>query len=289
MYFLLKEQKEYFEQEFRFFENIEVNKITSLIRNLNLYVDEEGLLRSKGRLKSFPERMPPSGGSGLRRGDTTPVRQRSFQVEGEGGGDGPQGSSPISPPPTTEGPSPSQGGGALSKKQRGEGPLGSYTSVGLLGLSLRGAAAFIEARLVTSVHPNPGPSRRGRRSTRETSRRERNVRRGERRRTRRVELARERRRRVVNSRGGRGVGGDVVTWNVQGMSVRGNNRDRMRRIVDRIIREGWEIVCLTEISAEREGLIWLGEDEFRVVFVHGMKSGVLLRGEALESWRVGSV
>ena len=207
-----------------------------------------------------------------------------LQMTGKGGGEKPRGPSPISLPAITEGPSPSQGGGALFKEQRGKGPLGSCTSVGLLVLSLRGTAAFIEARLVTSVHPNPGPNRRGRRSTRETGRGERNVRRGERRRARRVELARERRRRVVNSRGGRGIGGEVVTWNVQGMSVRGNNRDRMRRIVDRIIREGWEIVCLTEITAEREGVVWLGEEEFRVVFVHGMKSGVLLRGEALESW-----
>ena len=207
-----------------------------------------------------------------------------LQVTGKGGGEKPRGPSPTSRPAITEGPSPSQGGGALFKKQKGKGPLGFYTSVGLLVLSLRGTAAFIEARLVTSVHPNPGPIGRGRRSTRETVRGERNVRRGERRRARRVELARERRRRVVNSRGGRGEGGEVVTWNVQGMSVRGNNRDRMRRIVDRIIREGWEIVCLTEITAEREGVVWLGEEEFRVVFVHGMKSGVLLRGEALESW-----
>lgn len=97
-------------------------------------------------------------------------------------------------------------------------------------------------------------------------------------------MAGERRRRIVNSMSGRGLVGEVVTWNVQGMSVRGNNRDRTRIIMDRIIREGWEIVCLTEITAERDGVVWLGEDEFRLVFVHGMKSGVLLRGEAMESW-----
>ena len=151
-------------------------------------------------------------------------------------------------------------------------------------MSLRGTTAFIEAGLATSVHPNPGPNTRGRRSVRETGRAERNAGRYERRRNRRLERARERRRRVINSRGGRGMGGEVVTWNVQGMSVRGNNRNKMRRVVDRIIREGWEIVCLTEISAEGEGVVWLGEDEFRVVFVHGKKSGVLLRGKALDSW-----
>ena len=45
-------------------------------------------------------------------------------------------------------------------------------------------------------------------------------------------------------RSGRGRVGEreIVTWNVQGMSVRENNRNRMRRVVDRITREGWEVV-----------------------------------------------
>ena len=69
----------------------------------------------------------------------------------------------------------------------------------------------------------------------------------------------------------RGGASEIVTWNVQGMSVRENNRNRMRRVVDRIVREGWEIVCLTELRAEGEGIVWLGEDECRVVVVHGRK------------------
>ena len=62
----------------------------------------------------------------------------------------------------------------------------------------------------------------------------------------------------------RGGASEIVTWNVQGMSVRENNRNRMRRVVDRIVREGWEIVCLTELRAEGEGIVWLGEDECRL-------------------------
>ena len=30
--------------------------------------------------------------------------------------------------------------------------------------------------------------------------------------------------------------------------------------------------------------MWLGEDEYRVAVVHWRKSGVLLRGRALEGW-----
>ena len=75
-----------------------------------------------------------------------------------------------------------------------------------------------------------------------------------------------------------------MTWNVQGMSVRENNRNRMRRVVDRIAREGWEVACLTELRADGEGVVWMGEDECKVAVVHGRKSGVLLRGGALEAW-----
>ena len=58
----------------------------------------------------------------------------------------------------------------------------------------------------------------------------------------------------------------------------------MRKVEDRIFKEDWEVVCLTEMRAEREGIVWLGEDECRVVVVHGRRSGVLLRGGALEAW-----
>ena len=45
-----------------------------------------------------------------------------------------------------------------------------------------------------------------------------------------------------------------------------------------------EMVLLTELRADEEGVVWLGEDEERVVLIHGRKAGVMLRGEALEKW-----
>ena len=97
----------------------------------------------------------------------------------------PRGISPTSPPAITEGPSHSRGGSALSKQQNGEGPSGAHASAAIPGLNLRGTAALIEARLATSVHPNPGPGvRRGRRGRGEVSRGERRERRHQRRRDR---------------------------------------------------------------------------------------------------------
>ena len=46
--------------------------------------------------------------------------------------------------------------------------------------------------------------------------------------------------------------------------------------------EAGEMVLLTELRADEEGVVWLGEDEERVVLIHGKKAGVMLRGEALE-------
>ena len=45
---------------------------------------------------------------------------------------------------------------------------------------------------------------------------------------------------------------------MQGVSARENNKNRMIRLVDRITREGWEIVSLTELRTEGEGVVWLG-------------------------------
>ena len=47
------------------------------------------------------------------------------------------------------------------------------------------------------------------------------------------------------------------------------------------------MVLLTELRADEEGVVWLGEDEERVVLIHGKKAGVMLRGEALEKWVEG--
>ena len=216
---------------------------------------------------------------------SSPERQRGLRVDREGGGVEPRGSPLTSPLTTTEGPSLSQGGGALSKKQRGEGPPGNYTSVVMLGLSLRGTAALIEALLATSVHPNPGPgTRRGRRGRGEEHRRGRRERRNLRRRERASARREGRGSGLVGGARVREGGCEIVTWNVQGMSVRESNRERMRRVVDRVIREGWEVVCMTELRADSEGVVWLGEEECRVAVVHGRKSGVLLRGGALEAW-----
>lgn len=66
--------------------------------------------------------------------------------------------------------------------------------------------------------------------------------------------------------------------------MRENNGNRTRMVVDRIAREGWEVVCCTEPRAEGEDVVWLEEGECRVTVGHERKCGVLLPEGALESW-----
>ena len=52
-----------------------------------------------------------------------------------------------------------------------------------------------------------------------------------------------------------------MTWNVQGLSLRENNRERLLRVLERVRLNDWEIVCLTELRAESSGVLWLGEGD----------------------------
>ena len=74
----------------------------------------------------------------------------------------------------------------------------------------------------------------------------------------------------------------VVTWNLQRVSLREQNRGRLRRGAEWVEQRGWEVVLVTELFGE--GVIWMGENEHRTALVHGRKAGVLLRGTALLRW-----
>ena len=60
------------------------------------------------------------------------------------------------------------------------------------------------------------------------------------------------------------------------MSVRGNNRARMRRWADGVIGKVGSTMP-AEIRAECETMVCLGEDEYRVVLIHGKRYGLISR------------
>lgn len=79
----------------------------------------------------------------------------------------------------------------------------------------------------------------------------------------------------------------VVTWNLQGISTRERNRDRLRRAIQHAKQQGWEVVLVSEMRSEQDGVIWMGEDDEQAVVVHSERSGVILQGEALKEWIEG--
>ena len=50
---------------------------------------------------------------------------------------------------------------------------------------------------------------------------------------------------------------------------------------------GWDAVLLSEVRAEGEGVVWMGQDAGLTVIVHGEKAGIMLRGELLKRWCEG--
>ena len=136
----------------------------------------------------------------------------------------------------------------LPKQHQGEGPPSAqpkHTPDAFSGVSARHRSHLARIKMQT-IHPNPGPqTRRGRRRRRERPQGERYVARRTRRDGRRKARKRgqDRDEEVVT----------VVTWNLQGVSLRANRMERMRRACQCIQRRGWEVTLLTEVRSEAFG------------------------------------
>ena len=76
----------------------------------------------------------------------------------------------------------------------------------------------------------------------------------------------------------------VVTWNLQGVSLRANRMERMRRACQCIQRRGWEVTLLTEVRSEAFRTMWLGDETSRMAVVHSKTTGIAIQGKALRSW-----
>ena len=139
----------------------------------------------------------------------------------------------------------------------------------------RHVEAVVAICLVT-IHPTPGPGGRDKTEEGKAARRER-------RRKRRSER-REARRSAEVAAVSEGVREEVavVTWNVQRMSMVSGRRRKARAVAEVARQSGWDVVLLSELRAEGDGVVWMGDDDHRVVIVHSRRAGVLLRGEMLK-------
>ena len=79
----------------------------------------------------------------------------------------------------------------------------------------------------------------------------------------------------------------IATWNVQRCSVGTNNKRKLRSVAKYAEDSNWDAVLLSEVRAERNGVVWLGENANLTAVIHSSKAAVLLRGELLRAWCEG--
>ena len=77
---------------------------------------------------------------------------------------------------------------------------------------------------------------------------------------------------------------DIVTWNVQRMSLGTQNKRKLRSVAEYSNKQEWDVVLLSEVLATGSGTIWLGENENLIAITHTKKAAILLRGNLLKSW-----
>ena len=127
-------------------------------------------------------------------------------------------------------------------------------------------------RALETIHPNPGP-----RDKTEEGRKRRNERRYKRRAEKRA--AREAGNRTQDKKFW-----NIVTWNVQRLSVGTSNKRRLKSVAQYVARNRWDVVMLTEVKASGRGVVWLGEGENLTAVIYTQRAAIMLRGEALEKW-----
>ena len=77
----------------------------------------------------------------------------------------------------------------------------------------------------------------------------------------------------------------IITWNQQKLSMRPNNRRRLREVADWCMIKKWRIVFISEIIADNEGVIHLGEGKRQTLIVHRKKAAIMLSREWAIRWQ----
>jgi len=77
----------------------------------------------------------------------------------------------------------------------------------------------------------------------------------------------------------------IITWNQQKLSMRPSNRRRLREVANWCMIRKWRIVLISEIVADNEGVIHLGEGKRQTIIVHGKKAAIMLSREWAIRWQ----
>ena len=133
---------------------------------------------------------------------------------------------------------------------------------------MRALITAIKYKLQT-IHPNPGPRN-------EEGRRRRTERRKKKRVEKRLKKQEAKEKSIL-----------VVTWNVQRMSLGTRNKRKAKSVAELAKKENWDIVLLSEVRAERNGVVWIGEGEDLTAIVFCKRAGILIRGHMVRKWGEG--
>ena len=148
---------------------------------------------------------------------------------------------------------------------------------------LRALENFVKAKLVT-IHPNPGPHSRDKTEEGKERRRERRYEKRKEKRKQKKE-AKEKQDEEKKKREEKHIRiAGIATWNVQRMSLGTRNRRKAKSVATYTSRQGWDATLLTEVRAEGNGKIWMGEEDERVVIVYAQRAAIMLRGRILDAW-----
>ena len=63
----------------------------------------------------------------------------------------------------------------------------------------------------------------------------------------------------------------IVTWNLQGISTRDQNRSGLRKAVEHARQQNWKAVMISEIRSDQEGIISLGDIPNQAVVINSQK------------------
>ena len=136
----------------------------------------------------------------------------------------------------------------------------------------RHLTGIVAARL-EDIHPNPGPRRGMTRVKTPEAKKARRERRYEKRKQKKPPPPKTKPFKKTR----------IVTWNLQGISMRDRNRATLRRTVDYIRKLKWDITLISETRADQEGVISLGEGTDKTVVIPSKECCIILRGTALQT------
>ena len=78
---------------------------------------------------------------------------------------------------------------------------------------------------------------------------------------------------------------EIITWNLQRASMWTGRQQRIREFAATCLEKQWDILLLTEITAESTGSFWIGDGRHAVVVIHSTSAAVMLCRGWAHRWK----